>query len=113
MATNNRLWGAERIRGERRKLDICVAKRTIQKHMRRVAGPRPPGQRWATFLRTHAHETWACDFLQTSDLLVRPIFAFFVIGSRRVVQVGVPRSPSSARVTQQLREATAWGEGPR
>jgi putative transposase len=115
MATNNRLWGAERIRGELLKLDIRVAKRTIQKYMRRVAGPRPPGQRWATFLRTHAHETWACDFLQTYDLLFRPIFAFFVIAiaSRRVVHVGVTRSPSSAWVTQQLREATAWGEGPR
>ena len=115
MAVNNRLWGAERIRGEPLKLDIRVAKRTIQKHMRRVRGPRPPSQRWSTFLRNHAHETWACDFLQSYDLLFRPIFAFFLIelGSRRVVHVGVTRSPSSAWVTQQLREATAWGEGPR
>jgi len=30
MAMNNRLWGAERIRGELLKLDICVCKRTIQ-----------------------------------------------------------------------------------
>jgi transposase InsO family protein len=50
MARNNRLWGAERIRGELRKLGI---------------------------------------------------------------HVGVTRSPSSARVTQQLRAATAWGKGPR
>ena len=59
--------------------------------------PRPPGQRWATFLRNHAHETWACDFLQTYDLLFRPLFAFFFIelGSRRVVHVGVTRSPST------------------
>ena len=31
MARNNRLWGAERIRGELLKLDIRVCKRTIQK----------------------------------------------------------------------------------
>jgi putative transposase len=31
MAANNRLWGAERIRGELLKLDIHVRKRTIQK----------------------------------------------------------------------------------
>jgi hypothetical protein len=31
MAANNRLWGAERIRGELLKLDIRVSKRTIQK----------------------------------------------------------------------------------
>jgi hypothetical protein len=30
MAKNNRLWGAERIRGELLKLDIHVCKRTIQ-----------------------------------------------------------------------------------
>ncbi len=115
MAVNNRLWGAERIRGELLKLDIRVAKRTIQKHLRRIREPRPPGQHWSTFLRNHAHETWACDFLQSYDVLFRPMFAFFLIelGSRRVVHVGVTRSPSSAWVTQQLREATAWGEGPR
>ena len=77
--------------------------------------PRPPGQRWSTFLRNHAHETWACDFLQSYDVLFRPIFAFFLIelGSRRVVHVGVTRSPSSAWGAPQFREATAWGEGPR
>src|SRR5919201_509650 len=31
MALENRLWGAERIRGELLKLDIKVCKRTIQK----------------------------------------------------------------------------------
>jgi hypothetical protein len=108
MARNNRLWGAERIRGELLKLNVRIAKRTIQRSMRRVRQPRPPGQRWATLLRNHAHETWACDFLQTYDLLFRPIFAFFLIqlGSRRVVHVGVTRSPSSAWVAQRLREAT-------
>jgi len=115
MARNNRLWGAERIRGELLKLGIRVAKRTIQRGMRRLRQPRPPGQRWSTFLRTHAHETWACDFLQTYDLLFRPIFAFFLIelASRRVAHSGVTRSPSSAWGAQQLREAPAWGEGPR
>jgi putative transposase len=34
MAANNRLWGAERIRGELLKLDIRVSKRTIQKYMK-------------------------------------------------------------------------------
>jgi len=109
MARHNRLWGAERIRGELLKLNVRVAKRPIQRYMRRVRQPRPPGQRWGTFLRNHTHETWACDFLQTYDLLFRPIFAFPLIelGSRRVAHVGVTRSPSSAWVTQQLREATA------
>ncbi len=36
MTATNRLWGAERIRGELLKLDICVSKRTIQKYMKLV-----------------------------------------------------------------------------
>ncbi len=34
MATENRLWGAERIRGELLKLGIRASKRTVQKYMR-------------------------------------------------------------------------------
>jgi len=33
MAVQNRLWGAERIRGELLKLGIRVCKRTIQKYI--------------------------------------------------------------------------------
>jgi putative transposase len=39
MATQNRLWGAERIRGELLKLGLRVCKRTIQKYMRAVRTP--------------------------------------------------------------------------
>jgi hypothetical protein len=67
MARDNRLWGAERIRDELLKLGIRVAKRTVQKYMR-AARPRPPsGQIWATFLRNHLHQIWACDFVQTYE----------------------------------------------
>src|SRR5260221_12377164 len=108
MAHDNALWGAERIRGELLKLGIRVAKRTIQKHLRQRGAPRPSGTSWATFLRVHGQEIWACDFLQIYDLFFRPLFAFFVIelGSRRVVHSAATRVPSSAWVTQQLREAT-------
>ena len=114
MARNNRLWGAERIRGELLKLGIAASKRSIQKWIRQVR-PRPQGQGWSPFLRTHINEIWACDFLQTYDLLFRPIFAFFFIelASRRVIHSAVTRSPTSAWVKQQLREATEWGKGPR
>lgn len=39
MATENRLWGAERIRGELLKLGMHVCKRTIQKYMKHVREP--------------------------------------------------------------------------
>jgi putative transposase len=115
MARENRLWGAERIRGELLKVGIRVAKRTVQRYMRALR-PRPDaGQRWATFLANHRHEVWACDFLQVYDLWFRPIFAFFIIehGSRKVVHVGVTREPNRAGVAQQMRNATPFGVGPR
>ncbi len=115
MAAANRLWGADRIRGELLKLGIHVSKRTIQRYLRRARPLRPSGQAWSTFLRNHAGEIWACDFLPVTDLLFRPLHAFFIIalGSRRVVHVGVTRHPTDAWVAQQLREATPFDERPR
>jgi putative transposase len=115
MATQNRLWGAERIRGELLKLGVHVSKRTIQKYMRHVRTTRPWGQNRSTFLRNHAKEIWACDFLPVTDLLFRSLYAFFIIElrSRKVIHVGVTRTPTDVWVAQQLREATAYGKGPK
>ena len=115
MAHENRLWGAERIRGELLKLGIRVGKRTVQRHMSSERSPRPNGQTWATFLHHHAADVWACDFLPVIDLRFRALFAFFIVelGSRRVVHVGVTRHPTDAWVAQQLREATPFGTSPR
>jgi putative transposase len=102
MAKENRLWGAERIRGELLKLGMHVCKRTIQKYMRNARTQEPRGQRWATFLRNHAGQIWACDFLQITDLFFRPLLAFFVIElkSRKVIHVGVTRSPTDTWVAR-------------
>jgi transposase InsO family protein len=115
MAAKNRLWGAERIRGELLKLGIRVSKRTIQKYMRHVRKPGRGGQSWSTFLRNHAKEIWACDFLQVTDLLFCSLFAFFIIElrSRKVIHVGVTRFPTDAWTAQQLREATPYGHTPK
>jgi putative transposase len=112
MAVENRLWGAERVRGELLKLGIRVAKRTVQKYMRgaRPGAPRS-GLRWRTFLRNHA--VWACDFLQAYDIWFRPVFAFFVVdvNAKRVVHVAVTRAPTQMWTAQQLRNATPFGQG--
>jgi len=50
MAKDNRLWGAERIRGELLKLGLRVCKRTIQKYIRSVHIQPPRGQKWSTDL---------------------------------------------------------------
>jgi len=96
MARDNRLWGAERIRGELLKLGMHVCKRTMQKYMRAVRTTRPRGQTWKTFLHTHAQQIWACDFLPVTDLFFRSLFAYFIVElhSRIVIHVGVTRSPT-------------------
>jgi len=117
LAAENRLWGAERIRGALLTLGIRVGKRTVQRHLRTTRPPQPGGggQSWAAFLRNHAHETWACDFRQVVDLRFRALFAFWIVelGSRRVVHVGVTRHPTDAWVAQQLREAPPFDQRPR
>ena len=115
MAANNRLWGAERIRGELLKLNIQISKRTIQKYMKQVRPKHTHGQTWKTFLRNHAAEIWACDFLQVTDLFFRPLFAFFIIElkSRKVIHMNVTRTPTDIWVAQQLREATPYGQTPK
>jgi len=115
LATENRLWGAERLRGELLKRGIQVSKRTIQKYLKQMPRLRPTGQTWSTFARNHAAESWACDFVQAYDVFFRAIFVFVTIElkSRRVVHVNVTRSPSDGWVAQQLRNATPFGERPK
>lgn len=96
MAQENRWWGAERIREELLKLGVTVAKHTIQTYIARVRPAKPPSQTWATFLKNHAKDIWACDFLPIIDVWFRPLYLFFIVelASRRVVHSGVTRSPT-------------------
>jgi len=105
MAKENRLWGAERIRGELLKVGVRVSKRTIQKYMPSVR--RGPSQTWATFLKNHASDIWASDFTAIHDLFFRPLYIFVVIElqTRRIVHAAVTRSPTGDWTAQQLREA--------
>ena len=111
----NLTWGAERIRGELLKLGIQVSKSTIQKYINKEREPRAAKQTWATFLRNHASQIWACDFLQTYNIFFCTVFVLVIIelGSRRVVHFGVTKNPTDQWTAQQLREATPYGEGPR
>ena len=114
MARENLSWGAERIRGELLKLQIDVSKSSIQKYINQVRQRDPGSQNWSTFLRNHATQIWACDFLHTYDLFFRSIFLFVIIdlGSRRLVHFGVTRNPTDPWVAQQLRNATPFDEAP-
>jgi putative transposase len=97
-------------------LGIRVSKSTIQTYIEGVRQSSPsPKQTWATFLHNHANKIWACDSLQTFDVLFRTVFVFVIIelGSRHVVHLGVTRKPTDPWTAQQLREATPFGAGPR
>ena len=115
MAHEHRLWGAERIGGEILELGMTVAKHTIQKYSARVRPTQPASPTGSTFLKNHAKDIWACDFLPVIDAGFRPLYLFFSVelASRRVVHFRVTRSPTDAWVAQQLREATPFGPAPR
>jgi putative transposase len=108
MATENPLWGQERIANELLvKLGLRVSPRTVAKYMPK----RPPGtprgdQRWSTFLKTHANAILACDFFVAVTATFRMLYVFVVIehGRRRLLHVNVTTNPSANRTLQQLRE---------
>jgi hypothetical protein len=94
MARENRLWGAERIRGELLKLGVKVSKRTIQKYMLKERRSRS-GQTWSTFLKNHFRDIWACDFTVVNDLLFRSWYVFVIMEphTRRIVHAAVTSIP--------------------
>jgi putative transposase len=92
-----------------------VVKRTIQHYMQPERSRHPASQSWATFLKTHAQDVWACDFITVIDRLFRQLYVFIIVelSTRRVMHFGVTRHPSQFWVAQQLREATPNGKKPR
>jgi len=108
MASENPLWGEERIANELLvKLGIRVSPRTVGKYMPK----RPPGQprgdqRWSTFLRNHAKVIVACDFFVAVTATFRMLYVFVVIerGTRRLAHVNVTANPTAEWTLQQLRE---------
>jgi len=114
MASENPLWGTERIRGELLTLGIVVSSRSIRRY-RRCRHPRPPSQSWRTFLANHARAIWAADLFVTPTLTFQTIYVIFFIshGSRQLVHFDVTAHPTAARVWRQLIEATPWDRKPR
>jgi transposase InsO family protein len=115
LARENRLWGAERIRGELLKLGIAVSKRTIQKYMPKERQAHSSSQTWATFLKNQASVIWACDFMVANDWLFRSWYIFVVLElkTRRIAHIGVTQFPTDEWTAQQLRNATPWGQRPK
>ena len=117
MASENPLWGEERIANELLvKLGIGVSPRTVRKYMPKIPPGRPRGdQRWSTFLRNHATAIIACDFFVAVTATFRMLYVFVVIehSSRRLAHVNVTANPSADWTLQQLREVVGNGGGHR
>ena len=101
MARSNPTWGEKRIASELRlKLEIQVSPRTVCRYMARRTGGGgrgATGQRWATFVRNHAHALVACEFCVAMTASIRLLYVFVVmeIGRRRLVHGNVTSHPTA------------------
>jgi transposase InsO family protein len=115
MAAENPTWGAPRIHGELRTLDIEVSERTVSRYLPRH---RPlPGalERWIQFLRNHSDTIAGMDFFTVPTVTFRVLYVWFAIdhASRRILHFDVTDHPAAVWVAQQLREAFPHDSGAR
>ena len=107
LATENPLWGEERIANALLlKLGILVSPRTVGKYRPK----RPPGQprgdqRWSTFLKNHAKAILACVFFIAVTATFRMLYGFVIAehGTRRLADVNVTAHPTADWALRQLR----------
>jgi hypothetical protein len=112
MSVDNPLWGAPRIHGELLKLGIEVAQSTVAKYMaRRRPGS---GQTWKTFLRNHAGDLGAMDFLVVPTINFRLLSVLVILRyeRRRLISLSVTDHPTAEWIAQQITEAFPWDEAP-
>ncbi len=115
MVAENPTWGAPRIHGELKLLGFDISERTVLRWMRKAPRNPEPAKRWAAFLRNHREAIAAMDFFTVPTLTFGVLYCFFVIthDRRRILHFNVTRHPTSAWVSQQLRETFPYDSAPR
>ena len=95
MSAANPLWGAPRIHDELLKLGLVVSQATVSKYMLRPR--RPPSQAWRTFLKNHAEDLMALDFVSVPTATFRVLFVLVVLSHsrRRLVHFNVTEHPTA------------------
>jgi putative transposase len=114
MVAENPTWGAPRIHGELKMLGYDISERTVLRWIRRAPRNPEPAKRWAAFLSNHREAIAAMDFFTVPTLTFDVLYCFFVIAHdrRRILHFKVTRHPTSAWVSQQLREAFPYDSAP-
>ncbi|MHB9037962.1 MAG: integrase core domain-containing protein [Armatimonadota bacterium] len=115
----NPLWSPERIHDQLAILGISdvPCSNTIAKYIPTTR--KPPSEKtqqsWKTFLANHAHNTWAMDFCTVPTITFRTLYVLIIISHERreIKHIAVTQHPTAAWTTQQLREATAFGDQPK
>src|ERR1700740_3526626 len=112
ISIENPLWGAPRIHGELLKLGFEVAQSSVAKYM--VKRREPPSQGWRTFLRNHAPEIAAMDFLVVPTIGFGLLYAFVIVRIDRIdlAWIDVTANPTAEWVARQITEAFPWDEAP-
>lgn len=115
MVAENPTWGAPRIYGELKMLGFDISERTVLRWMRKAPRDPEPAKRWTTFLNNHREVIAAMDFFTVPTLSFGVLYCFFVIAHdrRRILHCNVIKHPSSAWVSQQLRETFPYDSAPR
>jgi transposase InsO family protein len=113
MSRENSTWGAPRIQSELLLLGYDIADSTVAKYM--VRQPKPPSQRWRSFLANHMKQTAAIDFFTVPTVTFRVLFCFIVLSHdrRRIVHFNVTEHPSAEWAAQQVVEAFPYEKSPR
>jgi|ERR1700733_4495845 putative transposase len=95
-------------------LSFDISERTVLRWMRKAPRDPEPAKQWATFLNNHREAIDAMDFFTVPTLTFGVLHCFFVIAHdrRRVLHHGVTKNPTSAWISQQLREAFPYNSRP-
>jgi putative transposase len=115
MVAENPTWGASRLHGELRMLSFDISERTVLRWMQKAPRNPKPAKRWEAFLMNHREAITAMNFFTVPTLTFDMLYCFFVISheKRRILHCNVTKHPTSAWVTQQLREALPHDSAPK
>jgi transposase InsO family protein len=106
MHKENPTWSPQRIQGELAKIGLTVSENTVLKYRGKPQPDADKRQRWLTFLKNHAKQTVAIDFLVARTIFFKAIYVFVAISHdrRKILHWNVTRRPCSEWAIQQLRQ---------